>query len=121
LCGEFDGWDAESVDRKLLALANVICANKLLYGITSSLIVKKLRANMEKLELPKWKVRSIGIPTEPYEYCSLNLICRVLQVQLERGIHARVEFIFDYHSLFPRLRKLYRLLKASSLNEATKK
>ena len=120
LCGEFDGWDVEAVNKKMLALANVICANKPLYGITSGLIVRKLRANLEKLELPKRKVRSIGIPTEAYEYCALNLTCRVFQVQLEHGMHNRVDFVFDSHSLLPRLIKLYRLLKTNSLNAATK-
>jgi hypothetical protein len=120
LSGEFDGWDADSANRKILSLANVICANKPLYGITSGLIVNKLRANIEKINIPKRKVRSIGIPTEPYEYCSLNLICRVFQIQLERFTPERVDFVFDDHSLFERLTGMYRLLKADVLNEATK-
>jgi hypothetical protein len=112
---QFEGWDENAIDNKIMALAKVICKHKPLYGISTGLIVKKLREEIGKSKLPKKKLRKVGIITEPYEYCFINTACRVLQIQLERGISDRVDFIFDEHALFEKCASLYREMKEGGL------
>jgi hypothetical protein len=108
LSGEFDGWSKQDADSKILSLAGVICAHPPIYGMTSGLIIEKLREDINRLTLPKKKLRSVNIPTDPLQYCSLYMIARILQVQEERNLRERIDFVFDDHSLFEWIQSDYR-------------
>jgi hypothetical protein len=107
-CGQFEAWKDSDVDAKLLALSNVILKHKPIYGVTTGLITRKLKEDTSRSIVPRKKLRNLKAITEPYEFCFTNLICRVLQLQLEHNITERVDFIFDDHTLFGRCAGLYR-------------
>lgn len=109
--GQFEGWEQTAIDEKMLALAKVICAHKPLYGISTGLLVRKLKEDVGRSVIPRKKLRKYGILTEPYEFCFLDTVCRILQVQVERQIRERVDFIFDDHALFEKCASLYREMK----------
>ena len=54
---------------------------------------------MSQSVIPKKTLRTIAQITDPYQFAFFEVVCRVLQVQVERGIEERVDFIFDEHSL----------------------
>ena len=120
LSGEFADWSEHDRDGKLLALAEVICEHKPLYGISTGLIMEKFRAEMSQSVIPKKTLRTIAHITDPYQFAFFEIVCRVLQVQVERGIEERVDFVFDEHGLLEECIELYRELKNQHLEERQK-
>jgi hypothetical protein len=118
--GEFADWSEQDRDEKILALAEVICEHKPLYGISTGLIMEKFEAEMSQSVIPKKTLRTIAHITDPYQFAFFEVVCRVLQVQVERGIEERVDFVFDEHSLLEECVDLYRELKSQHLGEKQK-
>lgn len=117
LAGEFDGWPEQARDEKILSLAEVICKHRPLYGISTGLILKKFETELDNSVVPRKTLKTILEITEPYQFAFFEVVCRVLQVQEERGSDEIVDFVFDEHGSLEGCVALYRELKTHYLSE----
>lgn len=112
--GQFDGWTTQKIDKKIIALVDVICRHDF-YGVITALNLKTFNSVYDKSVLARRQIKSIFKLAYPYCWCFHEVVATVLQWQLEHiKSQERVDFVFDKQTgLFDESASFYREFRQS--------
>jgi hypothetical protein len=92
--GEFAGWSIEAIEAKLTKLVDVICRHQM-YGVCSGLNVATHNAAFTSSIASFKQLRSVLKLVHHYHACVFSTHATVIQIQVDRGEHKRVDLVFD--------------------------
>ena len=90
----FAHWERPAIDDKMSRLVDVICAHEmsgLVAGARVSTYTEAFRSDI----LGEKQVKSVLKLTHPYHTCFFSIPKGIIQFQKERGVDAKVDFVFD--------------------------
>lgn len=93
--GQFEGRTRSESEAKILSLAKTIADSAIRYGATTGVRTDQLREMLKSAVLPVRTVRSILHASRSYDWAFHSIVSIILQLQVNLGETAQVDFIFD--------------------------
>lgn len=95
LKGQFGGWLPADRDKKVSALAFVVCAHHLAYAVVTTFQHSAYKKLLDGWVPPRRHLKSLPLIRSPYPLCFHTTVATVLQHEVKRGTKGQVNFVFD--------------------------